>query len=505
MFRWLAMGCLLLCAWGWPGGATASADSTSFMQALRATRVGPSATDAMSLIALLKTMGKPEPADALQRELLHLYLASLNGVPPDLTLTIGQTIDRGAARVGDPDASAWQPLYDSLSVEWQGVTTQLPPGLQSLTGLPAGSEWVRAGPGLWATGGPRLRIFVSMRLRNSSLQAVPLFEPSLQLPGETALPPLPCRVDSLAEPRQRTERRVIPSGITKDMICETEGDASVLETLAERMAEARLGKIKPVLRATEAETAAGRARLTAWLLDGRAVPLSWSRAWEQALLDPKKKWMAGGLSMAEPRPRPTLRQAWAKRSDGIVAALAITMATVGLFGVGRLLRHMGWPPLALAGAGAVVVLAVATGSFISIAGPDPTHGDGWNRPIVPALAVVFYLAFIVPGLVVLAALHRVLDREGISWMETVGSGWRQAIQWSGTATRGEFWGFAVHATWLWALARFCVPPLDWLLLAVLLPPMAALTMRRWRTLTTPEIMGLCLMLVLVVLELIPEH
>lgn len=505
MFRWLAMAGLLLCTWSWPGLATAAADCANFMQALRATRVGPSATDAMSLIALLKTMGKTEQADALQRELLHLYLGSLNGTPPDLTLTIGQAIDHGAARVGDPDAGAWQRVYDPISVEWQGVTTQLPPGLQALTGLTAGSEWMRAGPGLWATGGPQLRIFLSMRLRNSSLLAVPLFEPSLQLPGETVLPPLRCRVDSLAEPRQRTERRVLPSGTSKDMICETEGDASVLEALAERMAEARLGKIKPVLRATEAETAAGRARLTAWVLDGRAVPRSWSRAWEQAQLDPKKKWMAGGLSMDEPRPRPTLRQTWAKRSDGIVAALAITMATVGLFGVGRLLRHMGWPPLAVGVAGAAAVLGVAAVSFISIAGPEPLHGDGWNRPIVSGLAVVFHLTFIVPGLAVLIRLHRVLDEEGLSWMEAVASGWRQALQWSGSASRGEFWGFAVHAAWLWVLARFCVRPLDWLVLAVMLPPMAALTMRRWRSLNTYDIIGLCLMLVLVVLELIPER
>ncbi|MBC7954619.1 MAG: hypothetical protein H7Y33_01945, partial [Cytophagales bacterium] len=56
MFRSLAMSCLLLCVLCvslWSGPANASPDSDNFMKAVRATRVGPSATDAMSLIALL--------------------------------------------------------------------------------------------------------------------------------------------------------------------------------------------------------------------------------------------------------------------------------------------------------------------------------------------------------------------------------------------------------------------------------------------------------------------
>lgn len=505
MFRLLALSCLLLWSSLSPGPAEAASDSASFMQAVRATKIGASTTDAMSLVALLREMGKAEQAEALQRELLYLYLESVGGKPHDLLLTIGQAIDAGTKRHNEPDAAAWQRVYDNIAFEWQGVTTQLPPGLQSLADRAANGELVRAGPGLWATTAPRPRMYLNLRLRNNSLQAVPFHEASLELPGEPALPSLLCRIDTLAGTKQRVERRVIPDGTTKDVICETDGDPSLREALPARVAEARLGKLKPVLWPTEAETASGRARLATWLLDGKPVPRNWSDAWKKAQNDPQKKWMAGSRAMAEPALRPTLRQKWAKRSDGLVAALQITGATLALFVIGRVLRRMGWPRVAVAFAGAAVVLGITVLSFISIVGPNPTSGDGWNRPVVGGLVVLFYLGFIVMGLAALTVLHRVLDEEGISWVETVASGWRQAVQWHGTATRGEFWGFAVHGAWLWFIARFCLPPFEWLVFAALLFPMTTLMVRRWRSLTTIDIIGMTMVLAMVALELVPDR
>lgn len=148
----------------------------------------------------------------------------------------------------------------------------------------------------------------------------------------------------------------------------------------------------------------------------------------------------------------------------------------------------------------VLVLSLLA-RVVAIAPFAAASGAGGTVGVAFALvaAAVFGVSFAVT-----LALHRaasVLDDEGLSWPDTVRRGMAGTLDWRGTATQAEFWGFLAFALLAWGTARAAFPPWDAAVALLLAPPLLALTVRRWRALSARSLWGMAALLLLGVLEL----
>lgn len=186
------------------------------------------------------------------------------------------------------------------------------------------------------------------------------------------------------------------------------------------------------------------------------------------------------------------------KSLGLIAVLA-------LFGVGRLGLRMGVPRGAVMVGTALVMALACLASLVSVfADGSLLAGDGWARlgaVVVPVIIVgIFFALALVPLL--LHMLHFQLDDDGLSWPGTVWAGLRQSLNFGGTATLGEFWGFVAFALLAAVLAGGFNPRAAWVALLVLALPTAAVAARRLRAMTSTELWGLAAALGMLLLQLL---
>ncbi len=207
--------------------------------------------------------------------------------------------------------------------------------------------------------------------------------------------------------------------------------------------------------------------------------------WGQRRLASEQESGRSWRAAAAPLQAPTARQwawapnaGWPAATEKLKVFIGGSLAAFTLFFVGRLLRRSGFPSAAVG-----LLTLLAGGGFLALGLRGHMGGTGYDSPLYTGLALMGVA--VRPLLLAVAALHLLyitLDDAGITWWHTVASGWRRALDLSSPTSKAEFWGFLVHAMWLWALARVCLVPLDlWASLGLALP-FLALLVRRVRSL-----------------------
>lgn len=177
-------------------------------------------------------------------------------------------------------------------------------------------------------------------------------------------------------------------------------------------------------------------------------------------------------------------------------AIGPTVLALAMFAAGRGLLRMGVPKFVvragtlLSGIGMAVLAAASLGR----------GATGHAHPLYTGIGLWgFYFGPVPLNVLALHGLHKLLDNEGISWRETVVTGWHRTLDLASATSRAEFWGFATHCAWLWALARICLVPLDRWIGLVLLLPLATLAALRLRSIFATEMLGMSLTAACIVL------
>jgi hypothetical protein len=473
----------------------AGPESGTFDEALRATPLGSRLGDAGGLVPALKQMGRAQQAEALRRELLALYLRKLDGTPPGAGLTLGQLIDRGSKRPSpDPElAAAWQRAYQrSVAFEWDDLQAPLPPGLAPYKNQIEPGWLVRSGPGVWTLHGSWETLYVALRLKNMSDEALPLFDVTLSLAGGGNLPALQCSLDPRPSDSAWVGQWRLSAGGSKALLCKTEGIApKAFAGLPERLSvlvdAARVGGPQPTLVLPDFAQPQVQARLEGALSAARMNDPgeAWLRAWKQAQERPSWRWQASAQAMHAPTivpPPPTVWERILAFFSPMKFALMCTVGALMVFVLVRAMNHMGSPEV-FSGFVGIVLLA---GITMLITGR--VHVDSSVEGVVSALSVTFVFGSMAIGVLVLLGLHRFLEREEVSWTQTVILGWTRVLDWRGESSRAEFWGFLAHAAWIWVMADAFFGGLKWLVLALLLPPVTALVLRRLRAIPLSDLL-----------------
>lgn len=181
------------------------------------------------------------------------------------------------------------------------------------------------------------------------------------------------------------------------------------------------------------------------------------------------------------------------------------LATLVVFAIGRGFVRRGAASSGVILASQFVLAAVGLGVVV-LTWSAPS-GEGWGRasPFIVAgllLAACFWAGLGVMGL---HKLHDLLDDDGLSWPGTVTRAFRRALDFGGTATRGEFWGFLLAFALAWMVARGFFRPLDVAVALAGVLPMLALAVRRFRALDARETWGLAALVGVLVLELLTRR
>lgn len=498
-----------------------SREPANFAAALRDSPLGGNPAQAFFLVGLMRQAGAP-PAevDALRRALMHAYLAQLGrpGVPaepppaPPVTPGTWQMLKRyfpgtgpepvrkGTLGAAIAQGHALPPERDaSFAADWQAALNQgLVPRWLADDGkqpLYFTSEWrdMRPlAPGLWAapSANGQLRLMLALRLVNRAALPLPIYKPDIVLDGlafacEWDRPPLRRPLSEM----QANEVTLVASGAESDpLVCQAP------------LVDARRGALLPGLLAQPSTL-----RLLSHDLDsaqrlyhlelalGTLAPQAQRDNWYQRLRlarqEQGRQWVAGDKPLDAPvsprwasSPHESAGATWQRLRD----FLAATVLALGLFAGGRGLMRLGVPGgvvgglTLLAGAGLVVggaaYLAPSAGGYLS--NPAVMGTALWITAVGPVLLVVLALH----------GLHTLLEREDLSWWDTVATGWRNALDLGSPTSRAEFWGFVAHCAWLWLLARYALRPLDrWVGLLIALP-LLTLIWRRLRSLSGRELL-----------------
>jgi hypothetical protein len=180
-------------------------------------------------------------------------------------------------------------------------------------------------------------------------------------------------------------------------------------------------------------------------------------------------------------------------------------AVLALFALGRGALRMGTSRGAVVIGTALVMAIACVVSIVSLfADGSLSGGEGWARlgvVLVPLiLAGIFFGYALVPLL--LHLLHFKLDDEDKTWPSSVWSALRQSLDFQGSATQGDFWGFISFAALATLVAGAFHHRAAWAVLLVLALPTAALAARRLRGMSSAEAWGVAAMLGLMLVELL---
>ncbi len=516
--------------WASALGGTQSSETQGFLAAARATALGDDASKAYFLVQLLGRAEAPkDEVEALRRELLHAYLSQLTApahtpAPPhsrwELLLhtlpgrasaapdSVAAAVARGRSRPGvleAPFRDAWQAAFNQgLSVRWGAGQGRTPYFLAAMRDLEP------IAPGAWAAPSADGQVWLKLavRLVNTSPRPLPLYRPGLLLAatpddGQPGLS-FACQWDRPASTRPQSAMQanavtLLPPGAESEpLVCEAPPAAAFwraqLPVLLTASAQPRL-----VSRDLESPQRLYHMELAL----AESSPLA--RVWSERLLAARQQgggqWKAGAQPLAPPELRRWAlapHAGWRGVLEPLKAFMAATVLALGLFAAGRGLLRLGMPT-----AGVAVGTLAAGAGVLALMLAQMGGGTGYNHPLYQGLGL--WGAFVGPVLLAVLALHvlhKLLDDEGRDWWSTVAAGWRRTLDLAHATSRAEYWGFVAHCTWLWALVRICVVPLDRWIAPVLLLPLLTATVRRLRSLSREELVEAGLILAALVLQVV---
>ncbi|MBY0410553.1 MAG: hypothetical protein K2Q97_10585 [Burkholderiaceae bacterium] len=508
----------------------------SFASALNDTRLGNDPAQAYFLVGLLRDMrASNEAVEALRRELLHRYVAQLDGqtaatqhavpppsgwqaarsrwlggttMPPD---TVAAAIARGRLRDSVPNAqltAAWQSAFDkSVAVRWPAAGGAQPYFMLQDRNLQS------VAPGVWASelAQGQARLLLSLRLVNQSASALPVDHLEIVWGGEAATGrgglSFRCDWDGVRPPQGSAALDAVemlpPGGESRAMVCTSAPVGAYWKgQLSALVAKAQLPGQRPLVVSHAFDT---RQRLP-YLEEALANVSDQSAVWRQRLRLSQAETGRAWRSATQPLVPPVVKQWAMSPNEGWAASvrklqwfMGATLTALALFWVGRKALRWGLPSFVVGGMTLLSIGGILTLVIARLDGGG--GGTGYNSSAV--MVFVVWIAVFGPmalGVWGLHALHKLLDAENLSGLQAVALGWRRALDFGSNTSRAEFWGFFVHCVWLWALARSCLVPLDRWVGAVLLVPFAALLVRRLRSLTEKQridmlITVICLLLI----------
>lgn len=502
-----ARRCLLL-AWGlWfglglgavPLPAQAKSEDRSFTAALHQTAVGENGMRTMAFQSLLHDMKRPDDAEALRLAVMYRYVDLLNGIPSDPTLTLGRLIADGKSHAPLDEAwlARWQDgLARSVVFEWPDEGRPAPGELD-----PYLRDREQLGPGIWRVNFNVPRVFVVTVLLNRSSQPLPMLDLAMTLPGGGAPFRFDCKFERPRHGPQYVQVLTLEAGGRAAMLCSSDLRPQDERNVLDRLAAARSAAPAPQLQPLQPAGASLRLLEDWGRMAGGGMYNAWASAMRVAERDASLEWRAASTPLDVPVVVPSLAQHARSAGQAVGAFLALSMAPLMLFVVGRAFQRLGVPLPIVAGATIVVSLAVGLGAASHVAGPNPTAGEGWQRGATTGGLAFMGVGFVLTASLVLHALHRRLDKDGVSWLETVVSGWRHAFRWSGTASSGEFWGFYVHCIWLLLGLNRVPRPWNAPACTLVLVAMATMAKRRFAAFHASEQLALVVVVGLYVVSL----
>lgn len=527
----LALMAALCFLWTSALGGSPSSETEGFLAAARATAVGDDASKAYFLVQLLGRAEAPkDEVDALRRELLHAYLSQLMApahtpAPPPSRWerllhalpgraspapdSVAAVVARGRSRPGvleAPFRDAWQAAFNQgLSVRWEaGQEGRTPYFLAAMRDLEP------IAPGAWAapSANGQVWLMLAVRLVNTSPRPLPLYRPGLVLGGtpdggQQGLS-FVCQWDRPVYARPQSEMQanavtLLPPGAESELlVCEAPPAAAFWRAQLPVLLAA---PAKPRLVSRDLDSPQRLYHMELALTESSPK----ARAWSERLLAARQQgggqWKAG----AQPLDPPELRRwalaphaGWRGALETLKIFMAATVLTLSLFAAGRGLLRLGVPTggvaagTLMAGAGVLALMLAQMGG-----------GTGYNHPLYQGLGL--WSAFVGPVLLAVLALHvlhKLLDDAGRDWWDTVVAGWRRTFDLAYATSRAEYWGFVAHCTWLWALVRICMVPLDRWIAPVLLLPLLTATVRRLRSMSREELVEVSLILAALVLRVL---
>lgn len=488
------------------GHCAAAAPSSSFAAAVDDTSLGLDPGRAFFMVDVLAAQGRADDAQSLRRALWQRQLARMRGKPFADEPRVAQALEQGRS-LPEPDAGldeAWREAYNASARLGYAAAQQVEPpaAFAHLPGLQP------LGGGLWTQAGATPRYLLALTLEATRVP-LPLQPLQLRFGSAEAGLVLQCRAGA-ASP-------MLAAGQSTELACDGQGDARWQQLLPTLLGAARTGGEAPLLLPASVASAAVQRQLwRGWDPSFDAQLAAWQQAAAQARAPTAAgaRWLASPRRLAPPQPPSATAAAPRPAAAGAVRTwaalqprLLVSVLALLLFAAGRL--ALGRASVAARNAAALGLgVLVAVPLLATVWGPGKLGGDGWSRlgVVVSGLALAGCVGMAVIVAMLLHRLHALLDAEGRSWPGVIASGWRRALWMFGTASRGEFWGFALFAAWAWALAVPLGRPWTPLIGLALLVPLWSLAWRRALSLTRAEIgLGLTLVAVLIVDLILRQH
>ncbi len=467
------------------------AASNRFDAAVDDTGLGPDAGRAFVVVEALTAQGRVDDAEALRRALWQRQLAQMLGKPLPDEPRVAQAIAEGR-ELPAPDAAfhdRWRDAYNAaarLSFRPAGEPGERPAAFAAMTGVaPLGGDvWTVPGDaGLW---GYHLTLTLEAAI-------VPLPLQSLQLRFGAAEDGLSLRCTAAPGATSASPGQPVALG------CEGVGDARWQMLLPALVGAARSGGPAPRLVPPAIGADPGTAEPRLWRLwnpDFARELARWRRVQDEArdAAGASARWVASS------RPVPPQRQAAATgparaqaRRPGEIwpsvrLRLMVSALALGLFAVPSLaLREAALATRARVSIALGVLVAVPL--LATVWGPGTIGGDGWANlgVVVSGLALAMGVSLAVIVALLLHRVHDLLAADGQTWLGVIRLGWRRAFWMFGRATKAEFWGFVLFASWAWALVVPLGSPWTGIAGLALLVPLWSVAWRRALSLTRAEI------------------
>jgi hypothetical protein len=481
-----------------PLPAAARSAQTTFVEAVRQTKVGANDVQAARAQVLLRDLRLKRERDALLLELVYRYADRLNGVPAEPELTLGALMDAGALR--PPPSDTWlaqlqQGVARSVAFEWAKAEATAPGSLD---------PYLRVreplAPGVWRVPFDVPKLYVVFELLNRSAHPLPMFDFTIAVPGDPEMSRYGCKFERSRDLPAHAGVPTLGRGQGGTVVCErsvpAQEEAAALAALAAMRGS---GQVPELRLAVDAKEAARQVRQGALSAYGSLGP-GWGAASQQAARDASLGWRVSDQPMGVPTMVPTLAHRLKHAGQALTGLMSWTMACLVLFVLGRSLQRVGVPlPLVMV-ATLVLSLGAALGLASIVAGPDPTAGEGWQRGATSGFVAGLGVGTVLLGALMLHVLHRRLDADGVSWFEAVLSGWRNAFRLSGTASGGEFWGFFAHGLWLLVAAQMLLGRWSFIVSALVVVAMLTMAKRRLAAFRPAEQVAMVAVLLLYVVS-----
>ena len=504
------MGLLMLL-----GGALAAtpASKGSFSNALRESRIGSNPVQAYFLVRMLKDTDAPaDEVEALRRELLHAYLEQLDtpsSAQPTPKDTVAAAIARGRSRSSVLDSEfsgAWQRAFGKgLGIRWHAPADAMP------YFATVNRSMQPVATGVWAAESSSGNTYftLAMRLINTSKLPLPIHRPDMVWGGEAGTGrgglAFSCNWDGVPPPEGNIKADEVellePGAESRLMFCEAAPVGAYWKgRLLQLVEAAQQGGVQPQIFSHEFDSQRKLLILEIALGNAAAQSGEWRKRYQVSQQEVGRRWNPSLQPLEAPFAQKwtwSPNEGWSIAWQKLKLFLGGTLFTLVLFGAGRALLRAGVPEVAV---GVGTLAGLGSLFAIGLEGVILGSGGGYVSPLYTGLAL--YAVVVGPMMFAILALywlHKVLDAEDLSWWQTVALGWRRAADIHSFTSRAEFWGFFAQIVWWWGLVNVCLKPLHLWVGGILLYPLLSLSIRRFRSMTGAEILGVVVTVVCMVL------